>query len=80
MPRLLAIEPALAPPEAQRVLDGFYQARGNYPNMFRTLSIRPAIMRTAAEHMAAVTGPGSVSAQLKELCIVLVSTINSSQY
>lgn len=62
------------------MLEGFFKARGNYPNMFRTLSIRPEIMRTAAEHMAAVTGRGSVPQSLKELCIVLVSTLNSTPY
>ena len=80
MPRLPAIDPAQAPEEAKPVLRSFYEARGNYPNMFRTLSIRPAIMRTAAEHMAAVTGPGTVPQALKELCIVLVSTLNSTPY
>jgi len=80
MPRLPAIDPAAAPEEAKPVLEGFFNARGNYPNMFRTLSIRPAIMRTASEHMAAVTGPGTVGQALKELCIVLVSTLNSTPY
>jgi uncharacterized peroxidase-related enzyme len=80
MPRLPAIDPAVAPDEAKPVLQAFYQARGNYPNMFRTLSIRPEIMRTASEHLAAVTGPGTVPQALKELCIVLVSTLNSTPY
>jgi len=80
MPRLPAIDPALAPDEAKPVLQKFFDARGNYPNMFRTLSIRPQIMRTASEHMAAVTGPGTVPQALKELCIVLVSTLNSTPY
>ena len=80
MPRLPAVEPKDAPHEAQAVLDGFYRARGNYPNMFRTLAITPAIMRTAAEHLAAVTGPGAAPQRLKELCITLVSTLNSCNY
>jgi uncharacterized peroxidase-related enzyme len=80
MPRLPAIEPARAPEEAKPALESFFAARGNYPNMFRTLSIKPRIMITAAEHLAAVTGPGSVPQALKELCIVLVSTINSTPY
>ena len=80
MPRLPAVDPAQAPDEAKPVLDAFFQARGNYPNMFRTLSIRPNIMRTASEHLAAVTGPGTVPQALKELCIVLVSTLNSTAY
>jgi|HubBroStandDraft_6_1064221.scaffolds.fasta_scaffold3366365_1 hypothetical protein len=80
MPRLPAIDPKDAPDDAKPVLEGFFKARGNYPNMFRTLAITPAIMRTAAEHMAAVTGPGAVPQRLKELCISLVSTLNSCQY
>jgi len=80
MPRLPAIDPAVAPDEAKPVLQKFFEARGNYPNMFRTLSIRPQIMATASEHLAAVTGPGTVPQALKELCIVLVSTINATPY
>ncbi|HLN47138.1 MAG TPA: hypothetical protein VK216_02630 [Magnetospirillaceae bacterium] len=80
MPRLPALDPSSAPDEAKPVLEGFYKARGNYPNMFRTLAATPQIMRTAAEHMAAVTGPGAAPQRLKELCITLVSTLNSCEY
>ncbi|MBV9403437.1 MAG: carboxymuconolactone decarboxylase family protein [Candidatus Eremiobacteraeota bacterium] len=48
--------------------------------MFRTLAVRPEIMRTAAEHMAAVTEQGTVPQRLKELCVVLVSALNDCDY
>ncbi|GAC1497719.1 MAG: hypothetical protein NVS1B14_00220 [Vulcanimicrobiaceae bacterium] len=80
MPRLPAIDPKEAPLQARPVLESFFAARGNYPNMFRTLAVRPEIMRTAAEHMAAVTQAGSVPQALKELCIVMVSALNDCEY
>lgn len=80
MPRLPALDPAHAPPEARAVLEAFYRERGNYPNMFRTLAVRPDIMLTAAEHMRAVTVDGTVPRKLKEQCIVLVSLLNACEY
>lgn len=78
--RLPALHPEQTVPEAKAVLDEFHRARGNYPNMFRTLAVRPEIMRTAAAHLRAVTQNGTVPARLKELCIVLVSQINRCEY
>jgi len=80
MARLPALDPDDADPAAKAVLDRLHAARGNYPNMFRTLAVRPEIMRTAVEHMAAVTEGGSVPQRLKELCIVLVSSLNACEY
>lgn len=80
MARLPAVDPKEAAPEAREVLERFYSERGNYPNMFRTLAVRPEIMRTAAAHMAAVTEGGTVPQRLKELCIVLVSSLNDCEY
>ena len=62
------------------MLEAFYQARGNYPNMFRTLAVRPEIMRTAAAHMQAVMEGGTVPQRIKELCVVLVSALNDCEY
>ena len=80
MPRLPALDPQSVAAEAKAVLDGFFAQRGNYPNMFRTLAVRPEIMRTAAEHMQAVTERGTVPQRTKELCIVLVSALNDCDY
>lgn len=80
MPRLPAISPQDAPPAAKPTLEAFYAARGNYPNMFRTLAVRPDIMRTAADHMQAVTEGGTVAQSIKELCVVMVSMLNDCTY
>ncbi|GAC1657156.1 MAG: hypothetical protein NVS9B12_09110 [Vulcanimicrobiaceae bacterium] len=80
MPRLPAIDPKEAHPDARAVLEGFFAARGNSPNMFRTLAMRPEIMRTAAEHMKAVTQGGTVPQRTKELCILLTSALNDCNY
>lgn len=80
MARLPALDPQHSHPDAREVLERFYAKRGNYPNMFRTLAVRPEIMRTAAEHMSAVTEGGTVPQRLKELCIVLVSSLNDCEY
>ncbi|MBC5824545.1 MAG: carboxymuconolactone decarboxylase family protein [Candidatus Eremiobacteraeota bacterium] len=80
MPRLPAIDPKDAASDAKAALDEFHRARGNYPNMFRTLAVRPDIMLSAATHMQAVTAEGTVPRRLKELCILLVSTLNSCEY
>ncbi len=80
MPRLPAIEPNDVPESAKPTLESLFAARGNYPNMFRTLAVRPEIMRSAAEHMRAVTEGGTVSQALKELCVVMVSMLNDCTY
>ena len=80
MPRLPAIDPKEAPEAAKPVLERFFRERGNYPNMFRTLAVRPEIMRTASEHLAAVTQGGTVPQHLKELCILMVSVLNDCDY
>ena len=79
-PRLPALEPQTAPEAARPVLESFFRARGNYPNMFRTLAVRPDIMRTAAEHMEAVTVEGTVAQRTKELCVLMVSALNDCEY
>jgi len=48
--------------------------------MFRTMALRPDIMRTAAEHMRAIFSTGTVETRLKEMLAVRVSQINDCQY
>ena len=67
-------------PEAGAVFDAFQAARGNIPNLFRTLGRREAIMTTAAAHMKAVLNTGTVPLALKELLAVRVSQINACAY
>lgn len=48
--------------------------------LFRVLSLRPQIARTAAAHLAAVTGEGVVPQRTKELCALMVSWLNACEY
>jgi len=64
----------------QEIFARFRAERGNVPNMFRTMSLRPEIMRTANAHMAAILNTGTVPKALKELCIVRVSRVNACAY
>ncbi|HEX8996324.1 MAG TPA: carboxymuconolactone decarboxylase family protein [Ktedonobacterales bacterium] len=80
MPRIRPLGPDEATPEAREVLEGFVRERGNMPNMFRTMALRPEIMRTAADHMKAVFNTGTVETRLKEMLAVRVSQINDCHY
>ncbi|MDE3228728.1 MAG: carboxymuconolactone decarboxylase family protein [Chloroflexota bacterium] len=69
-----------AAPEAREALERFQRGRGAMPNMFRTMALRPEIMRTAADHMQAIFNTGTVDKRLKELLAVRVSQINDCHY
>ncbi len=79
--------PRIDPPRAEDVPAGvlpaweaFFRKRGNVPNMFRTLALRPEIMHALDQAMAAIMGPGTVSVRLKELIVVRVSQVNGCAY
>jgi len=79
--------PRINPPTAEEVAadvlsvwTSFYRKRGNVPNMFRTLALRPEIMRVLDQAMAAIIGPGTLSIKLKELVVVRVSQVNGCAY
>jgi alkylhydroperoxidase family enzyme len=80
MPRIRPIEPEEAGPEARAIFERFRAERGNIPNMFRTMALRPAIMETANAHLRAVFDTGTVDVRLKEMLAVRVSQINDCAY
>ncbi len=80
MPRIRPLNPEEATPEARAVLEEFKRQRGNIPNMFRTMALRPEIMETAAAHMRAIFNTGTVDQRLKEMLAVRVSQINHCAY
>ena len=79
-PRIRPLTPDEASPEARAVLERFAHERGNIPNMFRTMALRPEIMRTAEAHMRAIFETGTVEQRLKEMLAVRVSQINDCAY
>jgi alkylhydroperoxidase family enzyme len=80
MPRIRPLNSEEAAPEAQAMLERFQQQRGNMPNMFRTMALRPEIAVTAAAHMNAIFSTGTVDTKLKEMLAVRVSQINDCNY
>ncbi|MGO8949640.1 MAG: carboxymuconolactone decarboxylase family protein [Ktedonobacterales bacterium] len=80
MPRIRPLDPDEGTPEAQAMFERFKMQRGNVPNMFRTMALRPEIAVTAAAHMAAIFNTGTVDTKLKEMLAVRVSQINDCNY
>ena len=80
MPRISRLDRAQLSEEVVPLYDHFMHARGNFPNMFRTVAHRPEILRTMVAHFRAVMETGTVPAKLKELLIVRTSQINGCAY
>jgi alkylhydroperoxidase family enzyme len=66
--------------QSQAVYDHLTHWRGKVPRMFKTMALRPEIMRTAAEHLRAVLETGTVPLRLKQLLIVRTSQLNRCEY
>lgn len=80
MPRIRTIPRDEADDATGTLFDNLQKARGNIPNMYRTLAHRPEIATTLAAHQAAVMNRGEVSTLLKELVAVRVSQLNNCDY
>lgn len=62
------------------IYEHYQKARGNVPNMVRTMAHRPEIMRTLFAHFRAVMETGTLPQKLKELVILRTSQINQCAY
>ena len=80
MARIPPVEPEEAGVELRALFQSFQRERGNVPNMFRTMGLRPEIAETAAAHLRAIFSTGTVDARLKEMLSVRVSQINHCAY
>lgn len=80
MPRIRPVEPEETSAEARAMLERLQAERGNMPNMFRTMALRPAIAVTAEAHLRAVFETGTAPRRLKEMLAVRVSQINHCYY
>jgi alkylhydroperoxidase family enzyme len=67
-------------PAVQGVFERFFAARGNVPNLFRVLALRPDLMTTLSAHFDEVLAERTLPVRLKELVAVRVSTLNRSSY
>jgi len=70
-----------SPPESVRESFALFMARrGNVPNLFRTLALRPELMNAFSTLLDTLLNTGTVATALKEMVIVRVSVINGSGY
>ena len=79
-PRIPPLTPQQVAPEVRPIFETYLQERGNIPNMFRTVALRPAHLRTMIAHFRAVMNDGTVPAALKELLWVRISHLNRCRY
>jgi len=79
-PRLSPVTPEQAAPEVRPIFETYLQERGNIPNMFRTVALRPKHLQTMIAHFRTVMNEGTVPPQLKELLWVRVSHLNQCRY
>jgi hypothetical protein len=79
-PRIRPLTPAEADPDVRPIFDTYLKERGNIPNMFRTVALRPSHLRTMIAHFRTVMNEGTVPLELKELLWVRISHLNSCRY
>lgn len=79
-PRIRPRNPDEVPSEIKAIFDAFLQERGNIPNMFRTVGIRPNHLTTMIAHFRTVMTEGDVPPVLKELLSVRVSAQSPCRY
>ncbi len=80
MGRLSRLERNDVSEDVQRVYDEFQKARGNVPNMFRTLAHAPSLMISTYDYFKRVMVPGKVGVRLKEMIAVRVSQLHLCGY
>lgn len=78
--RIEPVDPQTTATELRPTFDAFVAERGKVPNLFRIAAHNPEVMRTLADHLRVVMGPGTVPLLLKELLSVRVSHINLCDY
>lgn len=80
MSRLSKVDVDAAPPDVKPVFQAMVEKRGNVPNMYRTMAMRPEILKTMHEHFRTVMAATTLSVRLKELVVLRVSEINGCDY
>jgi len=79
-PRIAPLTADQAAPDVRPIFDAYLRERGNIPNMFRTVALRPSHLRTMIAHFRAVMNEGTVPPLLKELLWVRISHLNHCRY
>src|SRR2546426_9673720 len=59
-PRITPLTPQQAAPEVRPIFETYLRERGNVPNMFGTVALRPSHLRTMIAHFRTVMNEGTV--------------------
>lgn len=59
-PRVRPLAPEDATPEVRPIFETYMKERGNIPNMFRTVAVRPKHLQTMIAHFRTVMNEGTV--------------------
>src|SRR5207244_69677 len=59
--RITPLAPDQAPPEVAPIFETYQKERGNIPNMFRTVALRPSHLRTMIAHLRTGMSAGTTS-------------------
>jgi alkylhydroperoxidase family enzyme len=79
-PRVTPHEPKDVTGDVRAIFDTYLAERGNVPNMFRTVALRPKHLKTMIAHFRTVMNEGEVPTLLKELISLRVSSLNRCRY
>lgn len=79
-PRIAPLTPQQVAPDVQPIFEAYLKERGNIPNMFRTVALRPNHLRTLVTHFRTAMNEGTVPPLLKELLWVRISHLNRCRY
>lgn len=80
MPRIQPLAPEAATGQTEAIFEKMRAERGNIPNMFRTLALRPAMLQAFSQSLDSVLKTGTVPLRLKEMVAVRVSQLNGCRY
>jgi alkylhydroperoxidase family enzyme len=79
-PRIRPRDPGEVGESVRSIFDIFLRERGNIPDMFRTVAVRPRHLETLVAHFLTVMNERNVPTLLKELLAIRVSSINRCRY
>ena len=72
-PRITPLTPDQAAPEVRPIFETYLRERGNIPNMFRTVALRPEHLRSLIAHFRTVMNEGTVpSFMTVRKCAIMV--------
>src|SRR5437879_11982510 len=79
-PRITPLTPQQAAPEVRPIFETYLHERGNVPNMFRTVALRPSHLRTMSAHFRTATHERTLPPLLTALLRVRTTHLTPCHY